>query len=52
MPTYWDAFIAKYEKQILKVNTYMLLNAFWLYCNSYENERNMNECDKIMGYEA
>jgi len=49
MPTYWDSFIRKYEKEILTVNTYMLLNAFWLYCNSHKNENNSKECDKIMG---
>ena len=27
----------------------MLLEAFWLYCNSYENKENMDECNKIMG---
>ena len=50
MRTYWDNFIGKYGEQILRVNTYTLLNAFWLYCNSYEYEENERECDKLMGY--
>lgn len=49
MPTYWESFIKKYEKEILKVNTYQLLAAFYYYCNSHDNENNMIECDKIMG---
>lgn len=48
MPTYWDSFIREYEKEIINVSTRQLLNAFWLYCNSHENEININECNKIM----
>lgn len=49
MPTYWESFIRNYEKEILTVNTYMLLQAFWLYCNSHNNERNLKKCNDIMG---
>ncbi len=48
MPTYWDSFIKKYQKEILRVNTGQLLMAFWYYCNSYPEKENMKKCEDIM----
>lgn len=51
MHTYWDNFIRIYKDRLPYVNTPMLLNAFWLFCNSHDKPKNMEECDKIMGHQ-
>ena len=48
MPTYWDSFIRKYEKEIPNLDLRSILNAFWLYSNSHVTYVDQKECDKIM----
>jgi hypothetical protein len=51
MPVIWEAFIRKYNKQIPYVSLGNILNAFWLYEHSHDNQGRMKEADRIMGYE-
>ena len=34
MKTYWQSFMEDYNKEILKKETHIMLEAFWHYCNN------------------
>jgi hypothetical protein len=34
MKTYWQSFMEDYNKEILKKETHVMLEAFWHYCNN------------------